>query len=67
MSAEEYLEMADNYRRAKEAAPDDFTRYFLERMERGYRVLATSKAVLDRPQNVQGPIDRPSGSDPAKT
>ncbi|WP_128089415.1 hypothetical protein [Bradyrhizobium viridifuturi] len=48
MSSEDYLERAEHYRRAKESAVDDFTRYYLERMERSYRVLADSHAVLDR-------------------
>ncbi|MGN8547693.1 hypothetical protein ACQPTN_24125 [Bradyrhizobium sp. 13971] len=53
MSANNYLEMAEHYRRAKEATRDDFTRRYLEHMERSYRVLARSGAVLEDSKSVQ--------------
>lgn len=53
MSADEYLERAEHYRRAKETADDTFTRHFLERMEHSYRVLAASEATLAASHNVK--------------
>jgi hypothetical protein len=46
MDTSDYLERAKHFRRAKEAAQDDFTRHYLEQMERSYRVLASSEAAL---------------------
>ncbi|MHC2257146.1 hypothetical protein ACVILK_006838 [Bradyrhizobium embrapense] len=53
MSADDYLMRAEHYRRAKETADDTFTRYFLERMEHSYRVLAASVATLAASHNVE--------------
>ncbi|MHC2335349.1 hypothetical protein [Bradyrhizobium sp. USDA 4454] len=53
MSAGDYLVRAEHYRRAKETADDTFTRYFLERMEHSYRVLAASEAALAASQEVE--------------
>ncbi len=53
MSADDYLVRAGHYRRAKETADDTFTRYFLERMEHGYRVLAASEAAIAASQEVE--------------
>ncbi|WP_456784854.1 hypothetical protein [Bradyrhizobium sp. USDA 4516] len=65
MSAEDYLEMAEHYRRAKDAAEDDFTRYYLEQMEKSYRVLAASEAVLVTSEKTLGSLKSPNDpSDP---
>ncbi|MGY4160216.1 MULTISPECIES: hypothetical protein [unclassified Bradyrhizobium] len=53
MSADDYLERAEQYRRARETADDTFTRYFLERMEHGYRILAASEAALAASQKAE--------------
>ncbi|MBR0799838.1 hypothetical protein JQ615_31165 [Bradyrhizobium jicamae] len=53
MSAEDYLQMAEHCRLAKEKATDDFIRYYLERMEHSYRVLASSEAVLTESKQAQ--------------
>ncbi|MCC8956115.1 hypothetical protein H8B02_22590 [Bradyrhizobium sp. Pear77] len=57
MNADYYLAIAEHCRRTKESAQDEFTRYFLERMEHSYRILASSKAVLDRCETTQGALD----------
>lgn len=60
MSAEDYLEMAKHYRLAKEATRDEFTRRFLEQMERSYGILAASEAVLEGSRKTQEALDRNS-------
>lgn len=52
-----YLARAEHYRRAKETAGDHFTRYFLERMEHSYRVLAASELAAS--QNAEDELNNP--------
>ena len=53
MSADDYLERAEHFRRAKETADDTFTGHFLERMEYSYPVLAASEAASAASQDVE--------------
>ena len=46
MGADEYLKLAERYRKVIETAKDTFTRYHLEAMERSYRTLAESERAL---------------------
>ncbi|MCS3451535.1 MULTISPECIES: hypothetical protein [Bradyrhizobium] len=57
MSADDYLEMAKHYQRAKETTRDEFTRRFLEQMERSYRILAASEVVLEGSRKTQAKLD----------
>ncbi|MTV16705.1 MULTISPECIES: hypothetical protein [Bradyrhizobium] len=54
-----YLARAEHYRHAKETAADQFTRYFLERMEHSYRVLAASETALAVSQNAEEETENP--------
>lgn len=54
-----YLARAEQCRHAKEAAGDPFTRYFLERMEHSYRVLAASETALAASQRVEDELSNP--------
>ncbi|MDH2341552.1 hypothetical protein [Bradyrhizobium sp. SSUT77] len=46
MTPQEYLELAERYRKALETATDAFTRHHLEAVERSYRTLADSERAL---------------------
>lgn len=64
MSADNFLERAEHYPRAKETADDTFTRHLLERMERSYRVLAASESALAASQEVEEELsNRHDGQD----
>ncbi|MCS3448519.1 hypothetical protein AB7M49_007830 [Bradyrhizobium elkanii] len=65
MSADDYAEMAEHYRRAKEATKDDFTRRFLEQMERSFRVLAASEAVLEGSRRTRDELERSPSKGPS--
>lgn len=67
MSASDYLEMAKHYRRAKEVTRDDFTRRFLDQMERSYRILAASEAALEGSTKTQEALDSNSTKWPSGT
>lgn len=56
-AADYYLAMAKHCRRARASTQDEFTRYYLERMEHSDRVLASSKAVVDRSERTQQALE----------
>lgn len=53
LETERYIELADRYRPAKLRAVDSFSRYQLEMLERSYRTLSESAAVLERSCKVE--------------
>jgi hypothetical protein len=59
MSPEQYLELAEQYRRVLETATDPFTRYHLEAMERSYRVLADSERAIQRSRRIVDALGEP--------
>jgi hypothetical protein len=52
-TAKEYLALAERCRSAKLDTRERTARYYLETLERSYRVLAESTAVLNRSRKVQ--------------
>jgi hypothetical protein len=67
MSPEEYLELAEQYRKVRETATDPFTRYHLEALERSYRVLADSERAVQRSRRIVDALDKLSNCDEEKT
>jgi hypothetical protein len=67
MSPEQYLELAEQYRRVLETATDPFTRYHLEAMERSYRVLAESERAVERSRRIVDALDDLGSEDEEKT
>ncbi|SPP92665.1 hypothetical protein [Bradyrhizobium vignae] len=47
-NAELYLEIASHYRAAMLKAPDPFSRWHLEILERSYRMVGESETLLER-------------------
>jgi hypothetical protein len=61
MTPEEYLELAERYRRVLETATDQFTRHHLEAMERSYRTLADSERALRKSGKIADALDKLGG------
>ncbi|MGY4513363.1 hypothetical protein [Bradyrhizobium sp. USDA 3650] len=63
MSPDEYLKLAEHYRKALETVKDAFARQHLESMERSYRTLAESELALRKPGHVTEALDKLRDSD----
>ncbi|MGR4931887.1 hypothetical protein ACIPUD_34500 [Bradyrhizobium sp. CAR08] len=66
MSPEEYLELAEQYRKVLATSTDPFTRYHLEAMERSYRVLADSERAVQRSRRIVDALDEAGRFEPKR-
>ncbi|MHC2435321.1 hypothetical protein [Bradyrhizobium sp. USDA 4451] len=58
-SVEHFIQLARHYSEAKLKAEDAFTRYHLETLEKSYRTLAESEAVLKKSTKLSQKLGEP--------
>jgi hypothetical protein len=66
MRPDQYLELAERYRKVLATAKDTFTRYHLEAMERSYRALAESEHALRKSGWMVDALDKLRNGDKAE-